>query len=399
MRRARAPLPRRPPPAHLQARELRSPPRRARPRTEAGLPRRNPNSKKNEVCNVAMEECLEREARGQEEAPSPERRGVRLKEASPRGHAGHRGRRASRQRSAERRLQEDGEESSGADSSGQEEGRSPTPEADRDRSASSPVRKKKKKRRAEEESKRAAPGGKRRQRQGRGSSATSSEGQGDRTPVQCPSRSRSARSPERKRKSKKEGRERKSPSERPQEPATARKGASRSAVDAPRPKWGAAAGRRAKKKEAEESENDEWSPTMERQKEQSREQGIKELVKGLSQKGKKELLEGLDLSKAPPRKEAQELTSQQRSILRRAMGDKKIASKLLGMLVEDEEKSKKEAEEAARLKALLAQRERIEEEVRGLQEARKGAQAQGPTKEKKEKKERKSRDGGSQKDR
>ena len=190
---------------------------------------------------------------------------------------------------------------------------------------------------------------------------------------------------------------------RPQEPATARNGAGRAVVDAPIPKWGAAAGHRAKKtkkKEAEESENDEWSPTQERQKEQSsREQGIEELVKGLSQEGKKELLEGLDLSKAPPRTGAQELTSQQRSILRRALGDKKIAGKLLGMLVVDEDKSKKEAEEAARLKALLAQRERIEEEVRGLQEARKGAQAQGPTKEKKEKKERKSRDGGSQKDR
>ena len=154
-----------------------------------------------------------------------------------------------------------------------------------------------------------------------------------------------------------------------------------------------------KKKEAEESENAEWSPTLERQKEQSREQGIEELVKGLSQEGKKELLEGLDLSKAPPRMGAQELTSQQRSILRRAMHDKTIVRKILGMLKEDEENNKKNAEEEARLKALFAQKERVDEEVRALQEARKGAQDQDPMKEKQEKKAKKSKGGGSQKDR
>ena len=49
--------------------------------------------------------------------------------------------------------------------------------------------------------------------------------------------------------------------------------------------------------------------------------------------------------------------------------------------------------------AIFVEKERIEEEVRGIQEARKGTQAQDPKKEKKEKKAKKSRDGGSQKDR
>ena len=119
----------------------------------------------------------------------------------------------------------------------------------------------------------------------------------------------------------------------------------------PKPKRRAAAERRAKEKEAEESEDEEWSPTQERQREQARELGIKEFVKGLSKKGKKELLKGLDPRSSPPRAEAKDLTSQQRSILRRARHDKTIVSKLIGMLVEDEEKSKKEAEEEARLKA------------------------------------------------
>ena len=81
------------------------------------------------------------------------------------------------------------------------------------------------------------------------------------------------------------------------------------------------------------------------------------------------------------------------------MHDQTTVSKLIGMLGEDEEKSKKEAEEEARLKALLAQKERVDEEVRALQEAREGAQAQDPKKEKQEKKAKKSKGGGSQKDR
>ena len=122
-------------------------------------------------------------------------------------------------------------------------------------------------------------------------------------------------------------------------------------------------------------------------------------MKGLSKKGKKELLEGLDPRSSPPRAEAKDLTSQQRSILRRAMHDKTIVRKIVGMLKEDEEKNQKEAEEEPRLKALLAQKERVDEEVRALQEARKGAQDQDPKNEKQEKKAKKSKGGGSQKDR
>ena len=96
--------------------------------------------------------------------------------------------------------------------------------------------------------------------------------------------------------------------------------------------------------------------------------------------------------------EAKDRTSQQHSILWRATHDETIVSELIGMLVEGEEKSKKEAVEEARLKALQAQKERLDEEGKGLQEARKGKQAH-PQKEKQEKKVKKSRDGGSQKDR
>ena len=75
---------------------------------------------------------------------------------------------------------------------------------------------------------------------------------------------------------------------------------------------------------------------------------------------------------------------------------------ILGMLKEGEEQNRKAAEEEARLKALLAQQERVDEEIRALQEARearKGAQAQDPKKEKQEKKAKKSKGGGSRKDR
>ena len=116
-------------------------------------------------------------------------------------------------------------------------------------------------------------------------------------------------------------------------------------------------------------------------------------MQGLTRKGNKELLRGLDPRSSPPRAEAKDLTSQQRSILRRAMHDKTIVSKIIGMLKEDEEKNKKEADEEARLKALTTQR------VRGRQGARKGTKAQGPQKEKQEEKVQKSRDGGSREDR
>ena len=51
----------------------------------------------------------------------------------------------------------------------------------------------------------------------------------------------------------------------------------------------AAAERRVKEKDAEESEDEEWKPTQKWHREQFREQGIKECVKGLSKKGMKAL--------------------------------------------------------------------------------------------------------------
>ena len=60
---------------------------------------------------------------------------------------------------------------------------------------------------------------------------------------------------------------------------------------------------------------------------------------------------------------------------------------------------KKEAEAEARLNALLAQQERVDEETRTLQAAKEEAQAQGSQREKMEKKAKKSKGGSSQKDR
>ena len=167
----------------------------------------------------------------------------------------------------------------------------------------------------------------------------------------------------------------------------------------PKPKRATAEWRRAKVKETEESGDEEWSPTQEKQWEQARELGIKEFVEGLSKKEKKALLAGMDPGSSPPRAGAQGLTSQQRSILRRATHDPTIVRQILWMLQEDEKQGRKVAEEKARLKALVAQKVRVDEEVRALQDAREGAQALDPRKEKQEKKAKRRKDGGSPNDR
>ena len=329
---ARASLPRGPPPSHLV------------PRTEAGLPRRSPNSRK----NVARKE-----------APSPERKGVRLMEAS--------------QVREERRLQGEGGESSG--------------ESSKDMSACSQWRKKQRKRRVEEESARVVPGRQKRQQESHSESAVSLEGQ------QGPRGSRRARSPERKKGNPKKERKRLSP--KPKRKAEARQRAreasqvreakrlqggggescdesskGRSACSqrrkkkkvkraeeksvrdgpgrqkrqqesnsesaeglegqqgpsgsrrarsperqkrnhkkerkrrSPKPKRRTAEERRAREREAEEPEVEERSPTQERQREQDRELGLRELVDGLSKKGKRELLKGMDPRSSPPREGA-----------------------------------------------------------------------------------------------